>query len=472
MKVKRRGALFLFLLVPIAVLLIKLLLVCIHYNQYAYSNANKYRWTITQRPFYSDTLNQQFATDGTHDVRLSSWQESITGTVELVVTDADNQTLLSSVIPSNTNNYSLSLPQGEYNLTLRFKNFTGSVAVAYDNFSPVYSFPNSNYSILSGNPLNGYYWDYILYIPEVIKHNVLLVVPNNTGYETEYYTIHRESAKGLAMHYSYLADDLGTPMLVPVFPRPISDDVVYTHALNRGAILSDNVQLSRLDLQLIAMLNHAQELLSENGINLQDQILMSGFSASGDFVDRFTFLHPDIVKAAAMGGCDTMVPSSVLNGENLPYPLGIYDYETITGEEFSMVLFSKVYRYVYKGVKDEGGLISFYLNGQETVCTAKEYYEKIAFPQIKEHLQNADAPLYMAGNIDNAGMDDINYRAFLGNILIDKFMMVGDIFKQQNLSRSIFTVYQGVGHEVSNDMKLDEAAFFKRVLSDSVSNDS
>ena len=94
-----------------------------------------------------------------------------------------------------------------------------------------------------------------------------------------------------------LAQRLGTPVLVPVFPRPASQWRIYTHALDRDALEITSGPLRRIDLQLAAMIGHAQEVLTDNGALVKDRVLMYGFSASGNFTNRFAALHPTMVRA-------------------------------------------------------------------------------------------------------------------------------------------------------------------------------
>ena len=266
------------------------------------------------------------------------------------------------------------------------------------------------------------------------------------------------------MFKSILAEELEIPLLVPIFPRPRSHDQLYTHALDRGTILTNINKLNRLDLQLIAMIDDSKRILSKTGIILDKKILMSGFSASGDFVDRFTLLHPEIVKAAVIGGSDNIIPYENLNGENLPYPIGIYDYEKITGKKFDPNLVADVYRYIYKGSEDEGGWYTSEENDKVTVYTGKEYFEKIESPQIIENLRQRNIPIYINGDVTDMEQKEISYRAYNGKILVDRFLIIKDIFNKLNLNRNEFKVYEGVGHDITKEIKQDELDFFKMVL--------
>ena len=81
--------------------------------------------------------------------------------------------------------------------------------------------------------------------------------------------------------------------------------------------------LERIDLQLIAMIEHARAMLMERDLQVQDRILMDGFSASGTFVNRFAALHPQFVRAVAAGAVNGLpiFPLAELTEQNYPTPL-------------------------------------------------------------------------------------------------------------------------------------------------------
>ena len=55
---------------------------------------------------------------------------------------------------------------------------------------------------------------------------------------------------------------------------------------------------------------------------------MNGFSASATFTNRFSFMHPEKIKALAIGGFngELMLPQNEMNGIKLNYPIGTNDF--------------------------------------------------------------------------------------------------------------------------------------------------
>ena len=157
-------------------------------------------------------------------------------------------------------------------------------------------------SKIPADPAKGFSWPYYLYIPPTIKEPAaILVQPNNTGSVSDDPAVHDISARYLIEGSRYWADELGSPYLVPTFPRPETLPVGYTHALDRDALLTTVPDYVRIDLQLIAMINDARSILSSYDIEVDSKVFMAGVSASGSFVSRFTMLHPDMIKAASIG---------------------------------------------------------------------------------------------------------------------------------------------------------------------------
>src|SRR5690606_15918937 len=132
----------------------------------------------------------------------------------------------------------------------------------------------------------GFYNDYLLFIPKGTQTNkkiFLLVEPNNTGKTSDSIEIHKEAAIQLATQSSVgnnVATELNIPLLVPVFSRPADTWFVYSHALDRDVMLEKQEELNRLDLQLLAMITDAKNVLKQLEIEIEDKILMTGFSAS------------------------------------------------------------------------------------------------------------------------------------------------------------------------------------------------
>lgn len=283
---------------------------------------------------------------------------------------------------------------------------------------------------VESNAPKGFNFPYFLFVPDNIDKSRelhLLVETNNTGTATNDFELHREKALNLIKksHANRMARDLRIPLLVPVLPRPRTNWQVYTHALDRDCLEMNEGQLKRLDLQLAAMIDHAIELLRTNGFKMYDQVFMHGFSASAKFCNRFAFLHPRRVKAVASGGVNGLptLPISNWNGYTLPFPIGIADIETITGQPFDEEGHQRVAQYVYMG----------YLDRNDTLPSRDAWSESEAYV-IRE--------------------------AIAARMMPDRWKISQSIY-QQKLARAQCVTYNGVAHSIKDEMLNDVVKFFK-----------
>jgi hypothetical protein len=194
----------------------------------------------------------------------------------------------------------------------------------------------------------GFNYPYFLFIPDQVelgKEIFMVIEPNNSGFVDDDFQKHIDKAERTATKDFYLgnyvAQQLNYPLLVPVFPRSMSEWKIYTHALDRDVMLQNGNDLERIDNQLIAMFDDARLKLAEKGIQVKEQFLLTGFSASGTFVNRFTLIHPEKVFAVAAGGMNglLMIPADSLEGEALHYPIGTQDFRQMFGRDFHNELF-------------------------------------------------------------------------------------------------------------------------------------
>lgn len=294
-------------------------------------------------------------------------------------------------------------------------------------------FLNDSLIIVTKNKNKGFFHDYLIYIPEGTKKNKLiplLVETNNTGKTSDSIEVHKQSTIALATISSIgnnISTQLKIPLLVPIFPRPQSKELVYTHALDRDVILEKNKDLKRLDLQLINMINHARTILKECHIIVDEKIFMNGFSASGSFTNRFLFLHPNLIKAAAMGGLngELMLPLKQFNNTDFNYPLGINDLKKITRKEFDRNNYLIIPQFIYMGALDNNDAVQF----DDAYNTSER--------------------------------NTIN--SLLGKTVQERWKNCQDIYKKETKNVQ-FSTYENVGHWTTSNINLEVILFFNQFL--------
>ena len=212
----------------------------------------------------------------------------------------------------------------------------------------------------------GFTYPYYLYVPPEVRGDrasthTILVLPNNTGQLDDDFAVHESDVKKRMAMVGAIASILKTAVLMPVFPRPKSDWKIYTHALDRDTMLTEKKEYRRIDLQLIAMIDYAMERLAKDGLRFDRKVLINGFSAQGMFANRFTFLHPDRVKAAAIGspGGWPMAPVDKYQGKNLRYPIGTADFKRVSGGRLDLKELRKVPLFVFVGDQDDNDSVPF-----------------------------------------------------------------------------------------------------------------
>lgn len=218
------------------------------------------------------------------------------------------------------------------------------------------------------DPEQGFNFPYFLYVPETIaggKELYLIVEPNNSGFANDNFEEHIEKAERIASFEfypgNYVARKLQLPLLVPVFPRSKTTGNIYTHSLDRDVVLQKDNDLERIDLQLLAMVENAEVKLQEKGISIKERFLMTGFSASGTFANRFSLIHPEKVKAVAAGGLNgiLMLPFSEENGQSLTFPAGTKDFEKLFNKRFQLENFKEIPQFLFMGELDDNDALPY-----------------------------------------------------------------------------------------------------------------
>ena len=278
--------------------------------------------------------------------------------------------------------------------------------------------------------VKGFNFPFYLFIPSGIdkdKPIYIFVETNNSGTVSDDLEFHRAKALKLAerSYANEMARRLGTPLLVPTFPRPKTNWWVYTHALDIDTLETEEGRLKRIDLQLTAMIKYAQELLRINGFKINEKVFMHGFSASAKFCNRYSFLHPEMVKAVAAGGVNGLptLPVGEWNGCELPFPIGIAGIERFIDGPFDEEAFRKVAHYIYMGSVDKN----------DTLPSRDAWREEEA---------------------------DIIKKALAEKMMPDRWELSRKIYSRQKLPAQLVT-YNGVGHAIRSQMQDDVINFFK-----------
>jgi pimeloyl-ACP methyl ester carboxylesterase len=363
---------------------------------------------------------------GMHE--LSFWAHALSGEVEFRVTTADDRLLASWAGQSGETDLTLVLPVGRNRVEIDGSH-ADSVFGLLGVKGPVLrtcQLDPARISMHSARESAGFYSPYLLYMPKKVRAPFLLAAPNNTGFVTSDPELLAADGACTAERTAALADHLGIPLLVPLFPRPSvpgEEESLYLHALTRASLLTRITEYARVDLQFIAMLDDAASALANQGTKVSRRILLTGFSASGSFASRFAMLHPDRVLAVAAGspGGWPIVPVAKDGGSALPYPVGIDDLKSLTGTTPALSSLRRVAWFFLLGDRDANDSVPY----RDSFSKADE---SLIFQQF------GSSPVTRWKDAE---------RLYRGNGLDARFKL-----------------YPGVGHEVSREMQDDIDAFF------------
>lgn len=290
-------------------------------------------------------------------------------------------------------------------------------------------FTKDSLLMLKSNPAKGFTNNYILFIPKgtpLNKKLFLLVEPNNTGLLNDSMEVHTRHAIALASVSSVgnnISTELKIPLLVPIFPRPASKPLVYTHALDRDVMLDESPGLKRPDLQLLKMIEDAQKILAGMQVITHPKFFMNGFSASGSFTNRFSLLHPEKIKALAIGGFngELMLPQKKINSTALNYPLGINDFKQVAGKSFSLQAYKTIPQFIYMGRLDDNDAVQF----------------DDAYSESERKIIN-----------DN-----------IGRYVQERYVQCQKIYTSHGIN-AVFSTYENVGHWTTSAINLEVIKFF------------
>ena len=312
---------------------------------------------------------------------------------------------------------------------------TGSAAAHQGHFHSLTFGKATEFSVVSPGPRDAFAWPYLFILPPAAVERAergdtvrLLVVPNDTGHASDRFLDHEVAALETASQSVFLAEAIESVLLVPMVARPAAHERVQTQALDRDCFRTEVDVLRRPDLQVLAMIDHASKELRRRGWSVDDRALMSGFSAGGLFVQRFTALHPERVAAAASGGPGGWVwlPMETVGEYELPYPVGAADLEELTDAPFDRDAWSRVPQLIYMESGDSTDLIR------------------------------------TDDNYDSAAQELILSQ--FGADLLVRWETAQQTYRTAS-PRSRLEQFEGDGHEITPEMQREIVAFFKRNLS-------
>ncbi|MBR3117590.1 MAG: hypothetical protein IKF36_06965 [Bacilli bacterium] len=244
-----------------------------------------------------------------------------------------------------------------------------------------------------------------------------------------------------------------TITIVPLIPRfngyamPYYTSMVYKNEteLIKELDESEREKMKDIDVQLIKLFKYALDIIYKKGYDVDDKIILNGYSASSKFVTAFSCLHPEICRAVIAGGTTGLMirPIKEINGVKLNFPLGINDVETDLEE------FAKIPKFFYIGDED---------NNDPALCKCKLDDKKDVngnvLPKLDENgniipgLKDGKYQAYYKSLYTDEEIDII-YRYF-GTFPLDRYENAKQIYSNNKINSS-FNIYKGNHVTVTRD---------------------
>ena len=202
---------------------------------------------------------------------------------------------------------------------------------------------------------DGYNW--WSYVPESLqKHNTgYIFLEGNRG--SEDYEEATNFAKRSVLEWKSIAEEKKYIIVTVVMPRDFENGY-YPQGINMHSLEPSTPEFYyRPDLKVNNIISELINNLKSAGYSICNKILVAGFSAGGMWANRYTLLHPERVKAAAMGqaGGWLAMPFAEYNGSTLNWPMGINNFANLTGNEYNkQELLKDVPQFIFIGDRDTG----------------------------------------------------------------------------------------------------------------------
>ena len=279
----------------------------------------------------------------------------------------------------------------------------------------------------------------------------------------------------------HLCLENGYPMIIPAIPRfkdfrPNflgSDCFKNDFKKLESSIFKDNLYLyENLADQHKAIMEYTIKYLNANGINIDNKVIISGYSEGAKFASHFALLHPEIIKAVIAGGTGGAIsmPVSNIGDYQFTYPMGIADISN-----FDFASFKNISFFYYMGDIDTSDSaipnfeIYYYKNDKGEDCILKDECGN-ATPFIDENgmqkfiLDSNGNYTAKFGLFSDNEVNAIN--KVLGTVTQDRFRKQEFIYHSLGLN-AIFKLYSGNHRTIFDNRQIifeDVDKFIKEFL--------
>lgn len=329
---------------------------------------------------------------------------------------------------------------------------------------------------IPANKEKGFNFPYKIIIPKEINDNPTVIYAGNlpwdfTGECSTMDELIEKSVNDLGSidpMMGHLSLELGNPMVVPCVPRlhNFRPNFLGLDCLKNEFTLKDNDKRFESDMDIYnnlgdqhnAMIIDAIDYLRNNSINVDDKVIVCGYSEGAKFVSHLSLLHPEVIKAVVAGGTGGVMsmPLEELDGYEFTYPTGIKGLDNFNFDEFKKISF-----FYYMGGKDkaDSAMPNFdayhYKDKDGNDCVLRDECGNLT-PFVDENGKQA-LKLDENGNYtakwslySDSEVNSIN--KVLGTVIQDRFRKQVEIYNSFGL-KGFYKIYEGYDHRTIFDNK-------------------
>ena len=235
---------------------------------------------------------------------------------------------------------------------------------------------------------------YMLYVPEVVEDTDRLVMESNNYEGDSNKNFILQGVDTLRKNFSFTPHP--TPILVPLIPT--GKDLPYYQQLSSDMMYTDKPR--RIDNEVNDVIDDALNRIEQiSGVRMPSKIFLNGYSASGNFAQRFCLLHPERVDTAVIGGASGTIPA--LDNE-ISYPLGTGNIPGFDLDEYKKVKF-KYYVGEYELIdpaNDRRDVIDGKIVKVEKPMHDMSYYQRSVDPIVGKKYRDKYGEDYFARTIN------------------------------------------------------------------------
>jgi len=256
-------------------------------------------------------------------------------------------------------------------------------------------------------------YNWFSYVPRSIDRSqpiYIWISGIHGNFVTDDYNQMTEESRGQAECRTQQAEEHQYILLVPVIPRPQTNNV-YVVSIPHYIFLDETPTfLQRPDDKVNLMIDKLINNLRLDGYDVKDKVFIDGFSAGAMFTQRYALLHPERVQALAAGspGGAMTLPESTYGTIQMMWPVGVSDFSTLAGYEFDMESYKQVPQYIYIGDQD---------THNSTLWGTGEIWRTQAQIDFLNSTFGSTDPVRLQNQVaylNNLGYSNITFRLYLG----------------------------------------------------------